>query len=382
MHRPRSGQFLLCGLLALLACRSASSGQGAVEELRLAADEPPSQTLTLPPEPTPTPSPTRTPEPTPTPNPEPTPRPDPTPAPAPAVTQTPEPTAAPSDTGTAGQTTPPRRTGEAASGAARRRPPYEAPPGTPEASPQGTREGVRGSAPQPRQVPPAPEVAPAPGGSPAPGTVPASGAAPAPGPPAPDSAPAPAGSSQPGPPQPEGRRDDNQARYRAALENTFLPELNRLSLGQKAEFVDAHNYWRNAVGVPPLAWAEDLATIATGWAKALGDKNCAMQHSSREARNGTGENLYWASARSWSNGRKEVQGVEPKQVVDSWGGEIKDYDYADNRCRAGRTCGHYTQMVWKGTREVGCARRVCADSTQVWVCNYRPAGNYVGRRPY
>lgn len=358
--RPLSGQLLFCGLLALLLCRSASSGQSAAfEELRLAADEPPAQTLTLPPEPTPTPLPTPTPQPAPTPTPEPTPTPDPTPTPAPAVTRTPQPAEPAGVPGTAGRTTT-RGTGEPTPSAPRPPAPSEAPPpGTAEASPQGTGERAPEPAPQT-----SPRVSPEP--------EPASDVAPA----------APGSSPQPAPPQPEGRRDENQARYRAALENTFLPELNRLSLGQKAEFVEAHNHWRSAVGVPPLAWAEDLAAIAAGWAKSLGDKNCTMQHSSREARKGTGENLYWASARNWSDGRKEVQAVEPQQVVDSWGGEIKDYDHGSNRCRGGRMCGHYTQVVWKTTREVGCARRVCADSTQVWVCNYRPAGNYVGRRPY
>lgn len=332
MRRPVFRGLPIFGLLALLACRPASSAPGdGFDEPRLAADEPPAQTLTLPPEPTPPPAPTPTPQPLPTPTPEPTPRPDPTPTPAPAVTQTPPAAEPEGGTGTTGATTP-GRSGEAAPGAVRRPARDQAlAPGTPEASPRGTGEG----------------------------------------------------DASPPPPPPEGRRDENQARYQAALENTLLPELNRLSLAQKAEFVEAHNGWRSAVGVPPVAWADDLAQIAADWAKKLGDdKSCTMEHSRRDDRKGTGENLYWASARRWNDGRKEVQAVQPKQIVDAWGSEVKDYDHGRNRCLAGRMCGHYTQVVWKSTREVGCARRVCANSTQVWVCNYRPAGNYVGRSPY
>ena len=46
-------------------------------------------------------------------------------------------------------------------------------------------------------------------------------------------------------------------------------------------------------------------------------------------------------------------------------------------------CGHYTQMVWQTSTKVGCAMAVCEDSQeQVWVCQYQPAGNWVGKKPY
>jgi PadR family transcriptional regulator len=48
-------------------------------------------------------------------------------------------------------------------------------------------------------------------------------------------------------------------------------------------------------------------------------------------------------------------------------------------CRG--VCGHYTQIVWSNTREVGCG--VARDSNrEVWVCNYNPPGNWIGERPY
>ncbi len=44
-------------------------------------------------------------------------------------------------------------------------------------------------------------------------------------------------------------------------------------------------------------------------------------------------------------------------------------------------CGHYTQIVWRGTTTLGCA--VARSSfREVWVCEYSPAGNIVGQRPY
>lgn len=149
-----------------------------------------------------------------------------------------------------------------------------------------------------------------------------------------------------------------------------------------AAIVTAHNKWRAEVGVKQkLSYSPELAASSQVWANKLQRSNdCKMKHS---AANGYGENLFWASAMNWSDGRKELQKVSPKHVVDSWGSEKADYNYAKNSCTAGKMCGHYTQVVWSGTQKVGCAMAVCEDSQQqVWVCQYQPAGNWVGQKPY
>lgn len=148
------------------------------------------------------------------------------------------------------------------------------------------------------------------------------------------------------------------------------------------EMVAAHNRWRKTVGVPPLTYSSDLATSARNWADHLKHSNrCRMQHSDPEAK--YGENLYWASAIKWSDGRRNLQPVSPRKVVDSWGSEVSDYNYNTNSCTKGKMCGHYTQVVWKSTTKVGCAVAICEDSQeQVWVCQYQPPGNWVGQKPY
>ena len=152
--------------------------------------------------------------------------------------------------------------------------------------------------------------------------------------------------------------------------------------GQR-EIVAAHNRWRAAVGVPALVWSERLAAQAAAWAGTLREQYaCTPRHSPDNARERTGENLFWASPVLWSDGRRAPQTIAPAAVVDDWGGESRDYDPAGNSCAPGKACGHYTQVVWRGTREVGCAQALCRDGSQVWVCNYAPAGNLVGRRPY
>ncbi len=150
----------------------------------------------------------------------------------------------------------------------------------------------------------------------------------------------------------------------------------------RAAMLAAHNQWRAEVGVAPLTYSPSLETSAQAWADQLRQtRACRMQHSKTEGR--YGENLYWSSALRWSDGRREAAQVSPAQVVNSWGSEKRDYSYAQNSCQPGKVCGHYTQLVWHSTTEVGCARALCADSQdQVWVCQYQPAGNWVGRKPY
>ncbi|MDO8990841.1 MAG: CAP domain-containing protein [Sideroxyarcus sp.] len=149
-----------------------------------------------------------------------------------------------------------------------------------------------------------------------------------------------------------------------------------------SEMVAAHNRWRKNVGAPPLTYSAELANSAQAWANHLKQSNqCKMRHSDPDAK--YGENLYWASAIEWSNGLREQQTVSPKTVVDSWASERADYNYKTNSCAKAKMCGHYTQVVWKSTRTVGCAVAVCEDSReQVWVCQYQPPGNWVGQKPY
>jgi len=154
---------------------------------------------------------------------------------------------------------------------------------------------------------------------------------------------------------------------------------------QYSGMTEAHNKVRQKHDVPPLTWSKELATYAQEWADHLSAKNnCTMKHrpiSGKFARI-YGMNIFWASARQWSNGAVEVQSISAADVVYAWADEEKDYDYASNTCKAGEMCGHYTQIVWKNSTKVGCGMTVCPDSGQMWVCSYNPIGNYVGEKPY
>ena len=164
------------------------------------------------------------------------------------------------------------------------------------------------------------------------------------------------------------------------VKNPVIPET-RPKKDPFAATLAAHNKVRQSHGLSPLIWSDKLASYSQEWANHLSQgSQCQMYH-----RSGTppfGENLYRSSALVWSNGKREIAPVSIENVVKAWADEEKWYNYQRNICLSGKQCGHYTQIVWQSTTEVGCAMSVCADKSQTWVCSYNPPGNYLGVRPY
>ncbi len=151
--------------------------------------------------------------------------------------------------------------------------------------------------------------------------------------------------------------------------------------------VALHNNVRAAHQQPPLIWSEPLSSYAQAWVNHLAaTQNCTMMHRPNDA--GTpfqqiyGENLFWASPEIQHNRENVLQRISVKEVVNAWAEEEAFYNYQANQCQPGEDCGHYTQMVWHESREIGCAMAICPDQSQIWACNYYPQGNYIGERPY
>ena len=126
-----------------------------------------------------------------------------------------------------------------------------------------------------------------------------------------------------------------------------------------------HNAVRARVGMSPLAWSDRLAARSQNWANTL----LARRQFIHRPNSTYGENLF------------EITGAtaSPAQVVNVWAAESRNWEYISNRCSG--VCGHYTQIVWGDTKEVGCAV-ARGGGREVWVCNYDPPGNWTGRRPY
>jgi len=135
------------------------------------------------------------------------------------------------------------------------------------------------------------------------------------------------------------------------------------------DYLTPHNNARAAVGVGPVTWSTKLQQFAESYAaQRAGD--CRLQHSGGPY----GENIFWGSAGAdW----------KAADAVRSWVDEKQWYNYATNSCASGKVCGHYTQVVWRASTSIGCARVVCRDNRGVFIiCNYEPRGNIVGQKPY
>jgi uncharacterized protein YkwD len=128
------------------------------------------------------------------------------------------------------------------------------------------------------------------------------------------------------------------------------------------QLVDAHNKVRALHCAAPLSWSPKLAQVAQAWANTLRDKGCAFGHSGGQY----GENL--------AAGTTGAMG--PEAVVQMWYEEVKDYKFPDGGFSM--QTGHFTQVVWRGTTQVGCGHSQCKGN-DIWVCNYDPAGNWDGQ---
>jgi len=134
-------------------------------------------------------------------------------------------------------------------------------------------------------------------------------------------------------------------------------------------FLDPQNEARAQVGLPPLVWNNNLAAFAHNWAmERLEYGDCRLEHSGGPY----GENIFWGIGKDW----------QPWEAVQEWVNERNWYDYYTNTCLYYDACGHYTQIVWRQTTQVGCSRQECPDGNIFMTCNYYPRGNWIGQRPY
>lgn len=133
------------------------------------------------------------------------------------------------------------------------------------------------------------------------------------------------------------------------------------------EALMAHNSYRFQHGAAPLSCNEYLCKAATDWAKQLANKNQLM-HSPDQWRRYQGsilgENLAFFIGPVLKGDR----------LTQMWYREGKKHDFNGD---LQENSLHFSQLVWKGTREVGFGRCQTADKKQWYgVALYHPPGNF------
>ena len=182
-----------------------------------------------------------------------------------------------------------------------------------------------------------------------------------------------------------------------------------LIIGSKSNhFLNLHNNFRDltnqgktydqppAVNIPHLKWDEGLAQVAQDYAE-----ECYWGHNGERKSDlysytditlfnydgfkSVGENMYMSTS------SKKVNNITygGEYAVKRWYKEYDYYDYDSNTCQDGKSCGHYTQVIWADTEYIGCGSTVCKyidnkgwENALLVVCDYFPGGNYRGRWPY
>ncbi|KAL8166493.1 hypothetical protein V2J09_007992 [Rumex salicifolius] len=126
-----------------------------------------------------------------------------------------------------------------------------------------------------------------------------------------------------------------------------LTASTSLSQNTIQDYVASHNAARSSVyPLGGVVWDATLASYAQNYANKR-KADCYLQHSDGPY----GENI--------AVGYGTFSGTD---AVKLWVNEKPYYDYGSNTCIGGKECLHYTQVVWKESVRIGCARAVCVNS--------------------
>ena len=131
--------------------------------------------------------------------------------------------------------------------------------------------------------------------------------------------------------------------------------------------LNLHNKYRSKHHSPPLILNKDLCDIAQNYAEKL------LQNSNKEALysfgkykgNDMGENIFEYNDKE----------VTAEMAINEWYNESKIYDFKKDFQNGTE---HFTQIIWKNTKEVGFGLSSKENKSFI-VANYYPPGNFLGQ---
>lgn len=169
----------------------------------------------------------------------------------------------------------------------------------------------------------------------------------------------------------------------AAFLSTFS---NGQALGQstldlttfRSSALSEHNTYRATHHAPKMTLSDSLNSSAQTWADRIASTG-VFEHSGAS---GVGENIY----ASYTTQSSIAADTLADGAVKSWYDEVANYNYGNPGFSS--ETGHFTQVVWKGSTQVGCGAAkgtATIDGTQYnafyVVCQYTAPGNVSGQFP-
>ena len=155
---------------------------------------------------------------------------------------------------------------------------------------------------------------------------------------------------------------------------------SQVSAAEAQQIVDYHNQKRQEVGSPDLSWSVPIAQFAQGRADTIA-RTKQFAHLP-QGRNPYGENLAQGGSSGGGSGYTVVR------ACDGWFAEKQKMPAGApvmSVALFNRGVGHYTQMVWKGSTEIGAGIAHFQQNgfnMTVVVCCYNPPGNRIGAPVY
>ncbi|XP_074630956.1 Golgi-associated plant pathogenesis-related protein 1-like [Acropora palmata] len=147
-----------------------------------------------------------------------------------------------------------------------------------------------------------------------------------------------------------------------------------------------HNELRSIHNARPLKLNAKLNRDASQYAQELVNKylrSHSLKHSPGSSRPGVGESLSVGCTTA-----RGVEGQTVQQAIKSWYDEVCQYNF--KHYGFVRKLGHFSQLVWKDTTELGFGKKsgTYTDSKRrTWTCTYyvaryKAAGNVMSRRQF
>ena len=135
----------------------------------------------------------------------------------------------------------------------------------------------------------------------------------------------------------------------------------------KRKALSLHNRYRNKHKVKNLKISEELCEKAKKKISKLMKKNDDEFIDDEDEEEELGENLYIS-----------YKGlVDVERILKDWYDEKNKYDFNKNKYQKGT--GHFTQMIWKDTKEIGFGWDTSENNKFYFLAYYYPAGNEIGK---